>query len=560
MGQIFRQKLKLKKINFFLLFILLLAFLLRFWQLGVVPPGLFGDEVDTGYQAYSILKTGRDYFGNLLPIHFQSYGDWRVPLYIYLDSPFVGLFGLNELGVRLPAAILGLLAVLASFFLAKKISQDEKMALVTAFLVAISPWHVHFSRAAFEAIFLTFLFPLAVIFFLQALTSKKNRDFVIAALLFGLTPYAYNTPKLFLPLIILVLLGIYRKELLARKKKSAIFLIVLGLILLPMLVDIFQGPGIARFNSLSIFRDESTPERVRLTREDSSLSPNLQRLFYNKVGFWTQDFIDNYLSSFSTQFLFIRGDPSPRQSIGTQGELYLFELPFLFLGFGLLFYQALKKKKKIARLVLAFIFLTPVPAAITQGGGEHAIRLLSMIPWLQLATAAGFVFAAQNLKKKWRRLFLAGWLAVALFFLVLFIVHYFDLYPKVSGRWWNFGYREVFEYVNQVQEKYDQIYISPSWEPSVVYTLFYSQYPPQKAQQQLTISPDKVDKYWFLSPDVTRLKRGEGDRKTLFVLNPAELEVYGLKLEEESSLRKIKDVFAPDGTEAFVIFSSSDVE
>ncbi len=550
-----------KKILIPLFLVLLLAIILRFWKLGIVPPGLFGDEVDTGYQAYSILQTGQDYFGNLLPIHFQSYGDWRVPLYIYLDALAVGLFGLNEVGVRLPAAIIGILAVFASFFLGKKLTGDEKTGLMTAFLVAISPWHLHFSRGAFEAIFLTLLFPLAVIFFLKALSSKKNFHFIISAFLFGLTPYTYNTPKLLLPLIILAMLVLFKRELLLQSKKAVIFLAVLGLALLPVIMDTFRGPGIARFNSLSIFNNESIPERVRLAREASSLPASAQRLFYNKVGFWTQDFLDNYLSSFSTQFFFVRGDPSPRQSVSGRGELYLFELPFLLLGFAVFFFQALKKRNKLAQLTLVFIFLTPIPAALTLGGGEHAIRLLSMIPWLHLLIACGLVYCSQNLiKKKWQKIFWPSLFLVAFFSLFLFLLNYFDLYPKVSGRWWNFGYREVFDYVNRVENQYDQIYISSSWEPSIVYTFFYSQYPPLEAQREVTISPDRIGKYWFLSPDIPRLKRGEGDPKTLYVLNPAELEIYGLELEENPSLVKIKEISAPDGTGAFIIFSSRDRE
>jgi 4-amino-4-deoxy-L-arabinose transferase-like glycosyltransferase len=550
-----------RKIIISLFFILFLATVLRFWNLGIVPPGLFGDEADTGYQAYSILKTGRDYFGNLLPIHFQSYGDWRVPLYIYLDSFFVGFWGLNEIAVRLPAAIIGILAVLVSFFLGRTIGKDEKIGLMTAFLVAISPWHLHFSRAAFEAILLTFLFPLAIIIFLKGLELKNKYHFFIAAFILGLTPYAYNTPKLFLPIIILALLVLFRKELLSQKRKTAVFLVVLGFVLLPIVIDVFRGPGIARFNSLSILNDESIPERVRLAREASSLPASAQRLLYNKVGFWTQDFLDNYLSSFSTQFLFIRGDPSPRQSAGGRGELYLFELPFLLIGLAVFCFQALKKRNKFAQLTLLFILLTPIPAALTQGGGEHAIRLLAMIPWFQLMIASGIVYFSQKfIKKKWRKVFWPSLFLVAFFSFFLFILNYFDQYPKVSGRWWNFGYREVFDYVNQVEDQYDQIYISSSWEPSLVYTLFYSQFSPQEAQKELTISPSRVGKYWFLSPDITRLKRGEGDARTLYVLNPAELEIYGLELKDNPFLVKIKDIPAPDGTGAFVIFSSRDKE
>lgn len=560
MAKKFLKTKKFGKTKVFLFLILFLAFVLRFWRLGLVPPGLFGDEVDTGYQAFSILKTGRDYFGNFLPVHFQSYGDWRVPLYIYLDTASIALFGLNELAVRLPAVILGVLAVLVSFFLAKKISKDEKVGLATAFLVAISPWHIHFSRGAFEAIFLTVLFPAATFFFIRALSSGERRDFILSAIFFGLTPYAYNTPKLFLPLFLFFLFFIFRKELFGQRKKLLSFIVVLGLVLLPVVWDIFQGPGIARFNSLSIFRIEEIPERVRLARQDSSLSPTLQRIFYNKVGFWIYEFTSNYLSSFSTQFLFIRGDPSPRHSVGGRGQLFLFELPFLLLGLGLFVYQAFFKKERIAKAFLAFVFLTPIPAAFTQEGGDHAIRLLSEVPWLELAVATGFVFFCKNLRKSWRKPFLGLMVVVVFSSLVLFLVSYFDQYPKTSGRWWNFGYREIFSYVNQVEGKYDQIYISSSWEPSTVYTLFYSQYPPAKTQKEATISPDRIGKYWFLSPDITKLKRGEGDPKTLYVLSPAELEVYGLELEGNPNLYKIKDIFAPDGTAAFVIFSSSDVK
>ena len=42
-----------------LIAILIVASVLRLWGLNKVPVSLFGDEVDVGYQAYSILKTGK---------------------------------------------------------------------------------------------------------------------------------------------------------------------------------------------------------------------------------------------------------------------------------------------------------------------------------------------------------------------------------------------------------------------------------------------------------------------------------------------------------------------
>lgn len=63
--------------------IVVIASILRLFHLSQVPVSLFGDELDVGYQAYSILKTGRDYSGNYMPLHLQSLAEWRTPLYLY---------------------------------------------------------------------------------------------------------------------------------------------------------------------------------------------------------------------------------------------------------------------------------------------------------------------------------------------------------------------------------------------------------------------------------------------------------------------------------------------
>ncbi len=95
--------------------ILALATILRLWRISDVPVSLFGDELDVGYHAYSILKTGKDYSGNSWPLHFQSLAEWRTPLYLYSAVPTVALFGISPLGVRLPAAIFGVLGIFAFY-------------------------------------------------------------------------------------------------------------------------------------------------------------------------------------------------------------------------------------------------------------------------------------------------------------------------------------------------------------------------------------------------------------------------------------------------------------
>jgi len=101
--------------------ILVLAFILRFYKLGEIPLSLDWDENSNAYNAYSILKTGRDEYGNFLPITNRSFDDYKPPLYMYLNVVTVAIFGLTPFAARLPSAFFGFLTVPAMYFLARKI-------------------------------------------------------------------------------------------------------------------------------------------------------------------------------------------------------------------------------------------------------------------------------------------------------------------------------------------------------------------------------------------------------------------------------------------------------
>lgn len=120
-------------INFLVFFLLFFGFFIRLYHLEKVPPSLFSDEVDLGYQAYSFLKTRRDYFGNPWPISFHSFADFRAPFYIWSACGTILLFGLNEWGVRLPAVIFGCLGILFFFFLIKEITNNYLFSFFATF-------------------------------------------------------------------------------------------------------------------------------------------------------------------------------------------------------------------------------------------------------------------------------------------------------------------------------------------------------------------------------------------------------------------------------------------
>jgi len=102
------QKNSFKKIvnrPYVLLFaIILIAFLLRVIKLSDIPASLSHDEVAIGYNAWSILKTGRDEYGVKFPLLFRSFDDYKLPGYVYLTAFSEFIFGLTPFAVRFPSA------------------------------------------------------------------------------------------------------------------------------------------------------------------------------------------------------------------------------------------------------------------------------------------------------------------------------------------------------------------------------------------------------------------------------------------------------------------------
>src|SRR3989338_2494683 len=137
-----------------------------------MPPHLTYDEAALGYSAYSILKTGRDEYGQLLPVIFKSFGDFKPGLYVYLTAQSVAIFGLTEFAVRFPSALAGIFSVWLIYLIVKKIF-DEKLALISAFIASVTPWLIYFSRGAWEVNVSLTLTLAGIYFFLKSLQSTK---------------------------------------------------------------------------------------------------------------------------------------------------------------------------------------------------------------------------------------------------------------------------------------------------------------------------------------------------------------------------------------------------
>lgn len=574
----------ISKFKIILIFILLIAAFLRLWKLSVNPVSLFGDELDLGYQAYSILQTGRDYNGNFMPIHFHSMAEWRTPLYLYSAVPTVAMFGISPLGVRLPAAIFGILGVLALYLLILEIG-NWKLAIIASGMLAISPWHLQYSRAGFEVTEMLFFLMIGLWLFFKSLKNavpagRQGKWLWLSVVCLVLTPWIYSTAKLFTPFLLVFLFLMWRKEIMSVEKRNLYKAVLAGLIVgLPIAYGALFGGGAARFNYISVFSDPTTIPEVGVARQNDArvrgetgtgLTPTIfDRLIHNKFTKWGETISRNMFQPFSTEFLFIKGDSNTRHSIGI-GEFYMLDAVFLILGL-ILFFSGLASRK--TKLLVAFWLLAGVlPAAITRDGGNHATRLILILPPLVFLTAYGLVESYRSLSRSSSIILTALYIILLLSSFIFYIHTYWSHYPYASERWWHYGWAPAVSEIKSIDSNYDRVIISMSGEPAWIFFAGAYSFPPEVWQKEF--SPDNsvevagfgkishVGKFYFGSPSPDVQIYGLNrviDSKTLYLANAKEV---GANLIMEPTrvpegLKLIKIIAFPSGEPAFYLFSGT---
>ncbi len=496
----------MRKTSFILLLIIILASFLRIWKLESIPPSPDWDEVTYGYNAYSILQTGRDEYGAKLPVILRSYDDYKPALYSYLTIPSVATLGLNTLATRLPNAILGVIGVVGCFFLVRKLLKRDDLALVSSFFLAVSPWSIQFSRFSHEAIVGVGLNILTVLFFLIGV--KKYKYLLLSALFWGLSFYSYQSEKLFAPLLGLLLFIIFFKEILKVPKRYIVASVIAALIIVgPMLLYVKQDPKVlSRAAGTSIFahQTEILGQSAKQLIEDKKTNNYLGLIINNRRVVYAQTFVKNYISHFDPSWLFFKGD-LPRHHPPGMGILYLLELPFILLGiFSLIRYKDISTNYKF--LIFGWFLIAPIPAALTFDV-PHAARDMNVLPLFQIFTALGLVAFFTFIKERQGNSLLRfSVLVVSLLFLVNFgyyLNQYFVNLNKVYSQEWQYGYKEAISEVDKLKGGYKQIVVSDQvpMDQSYMFFLFFLKYPPEKYQKE---GPKMFDSFVFRKIDWTR--------------------------------------------------------
>lgn len=490
---------------FILIAIFILGSILRLYDLGNNPPSVYWDEVSIGYNAYSILKTGADEYGNFMPDSFRSYDDYKPPLYIYLTVPSIAVFGLNEFAIRLPSAVFGALTIFITYFLVKELFKNNNfylkvknykidVPLVASLLIAISPWHLQFSRPAFEANVGLFFILSGLLFFFKGL--KNGKYFVISALMFSLSLYAYHSFRVVTPLLIIASSLLFFTKDLRGKVTTYIFYLILFVSLLPIELSLLSKSGAGtRLSQVTIFNIPHFLDRsTGYIQHDLLRGDLIGSLLHNRRFVFIFEIIKGYFDHFNLNFLFITGDSSRHHHALGMGMLYIFELPTLFIGL----YQLLKKINRQILLLFIMLVIAPLPSSVTTGT-PHAVRAILMLFPLVAISAYGTIFILNwilSLRDSIAKLLILLTTTVIVSTSVFYYFHQYHIHTPVEyGDFWQYGYKDLYQKLKKYEKKYDSIIISFENDHPDTYYLYYNKINPKSYQELQKIKPVKISRF-----------------------------------------------------------------
>lgn len=465
-----------------LLIIFLVGIFLRFYQLDKIPNGLHIDEAINGVNGNFIFHTGRDSNNDKWPLQTEVFGDYNPTGYSYLTILPIGLFGLSEFSTRFPGALLGSLTIIACYFLALSIFKDKKISLLSAFLVAISPWHIVFSRSSEQTLVSIFFVILGFALVFLSFENKKLKFLIPGIVILGISFLMYFTPRVFVPLlffaVLILFFNVWYKQKNIRYKNFLFYSFIFLGVLVFFLIFVIKGGG-SRFNQVSIFGSLGTKlimeEQIR---EDGVVGTpvKITQLFHNKPLNYSLTYISNYLDYFSGNFLFIKGGLPIWLRVEGMGLIYFTHLPFLLIGLIAL----VVSKNRAHKIPLLWLVIAPIAAAITVDDIPNVRRSLLMFPAIEIISAFGFLYILQNRKKILKTLII---LSVAIIFTYnfLYFLHQYFIHSSVHQNWYrNEGFGEMVKTVKNSYNKVNNVIVTKDAGGIYPLILFYMKYSPKE--------------------------------------------------------------------------------
>lgn len=449
------------------------GFWLRVNQLATIPSELHRDEVAIGYNAYAVLQTGFDEHGaGPYPLIFKSFGDYKLPVMIYLVAISEYFFGLTPLAIRLPNVVAATALIPLTYWLVSNIFSREKygrdVAAIASILLAIAQWHVFLSRTAYEPILGLTLHIFALAALLQART--KPIFFYLSLLGYAAAFFSYNLPFLLSLLLVPTLLFCFKEDYYSQKNRAhtAVFITMfislsIGLFgFLSQLTEQKSQATILNNSEIAVLSKDTTNELFI-----AGLHPRIAGTFANEYLMIGLLFVKNYLASFNPSYLFFLGGENAWHSlrnlgIGNIDPSYIL-LIIIAVVWQLHKYWQSKEMSHAVLFLFCYTTLSPIIGALTLDA-PNTNRLLDLHYALLLWAALGLYWLFHTshthffLKKK-----LAFGLSIGMlgFFTVRFVLFYFFLHTPLITPEWNLGMQTALHNLSITAQnrEYKQIYV-----------------------------------------------------------------------------------------------------
>ncbi len=479
-----------------------MALFLRIIKLGTFPYGFHADEVRVGWQAAQ---------GKILPLYYNTFGDFRPTGIFYTVIPSIAIFGKNEFAVRFPSALFGTLTVFPLYLLAYEFSKKRNVALMSCFLLAISPWHIAVSRATSEAVVASFLTLWALYF----LTKKK----LLPVFIFTFISYFfYHSTRIVTPIFLAIASG---------SKKIAIY--ASGIAFFLTLLFSFNPAARGRLTQVSILSDPDINYEVTHAKD----------LVNNKFVIYTKRFITEYSKYFGADFLIGYGARPYRYITPGVGILTYVEFALLVLGVIAII------KKKFPALPLLLLLIAPLPAALTTEDSPNLMRAFYMVPFIVIICSYGF-----SLLEKYKKIALALLLLNFIFFIHMYFRHSFIHMPLIANpdmdasSYRNIGTKELVYKLNQIKGDYEKIIVTGFPDNIRPWFEFYIGDVPQNIElTDLKCASD--DSFVNLLPE------------KLLAVDSWECSPES-KIKDGLPIKILEKIYRPDGSEAFTLVTRSD--
>jgi 4-amino-4-deoxy-L-arabinose transferase-like glycosyltransferase len=496
--------------------------ILRIYQFPDIPPGLNQDEAAVAYEAYSLILTGADRWGNPFPVYFPAWGSGQSVLYAYLSVPIIWLFGLNIFTARAVNLVFGVLLLPLQYICTKQM-YGRAIALTTTILTAILPWHVMLSRWGLDANLFPFFLLLGTYTVSLALSPKSSKPLKVIALIpWAISVYAYGVALMILPIMVLLVALTYRKEIWENKRSWLGAILLFLLITFPLIAFAIKNNFLHRDFSFERFLPFSIPllPSQRLAQVGGE---SLAEKVWNNILFLLSGFQDGLIWNSIPEF-------PP-----------LLMIIFPFLGVGLLgLIRQFLLSQKIDLFLLWLISCSPLFLLIELNVNRaNAI----FIPIIVISTLGFFELKRALVSIQLQKILTistAGWILISS---LCFANYYFKHYPDIIDSSFNSGLETALEQAINTAQKEEKVLISQeiSRSLSYIYILFYLKQDPRIFQTR--------SNYVINSEGVFEVRSFERFyfKPEWLTLQPKETFVYLVKKRERIPCRGSKPLYNEGG-------------